>query len=195
MSYTTEQLIEILDQELRATWKGERLLLSSTQRLANPVIAKALGAQKLSKVFAYQDFRAQVHQYQREHRVSGLVWRTCCFGGVSVHFPELHNQLIAIPSDKETLMAAKESVLAFWRQVTANLTLYQAKNKLQKISPQQIEQVAQRLEWAEVNAAQTELYLSLCWGNPQECYNQWAYPRSGCEQFIATVSKPSSIKI
>ena len=41
MSYTTQQLLEILDQELRAAWKGERVLLSSAQRINNSVLAKA----------------------------------------------------------------------------------------------------------------------------------------------------------
>ncbi|HEY9816804.1 MAG TPA: hypothetical protein V6D20_13545, partial [Candidatus Obscuribacterales bacterium] len=63
MPYTTQDLIEILDQELRAHWKGERLLLSSEKRLDNPVVAKAIGAGQLSKVFGYRDFQGQIHQY------------------------------------------------------------------------------------------------------------------------------------
>jgi hypothetical protein len=86
MSYTTEQLLEFLDQELRATWKGERVLLSSAERLDNPVISKAIGTDKLSKVFAIQDFRAQIHDYQRQHGVSGLIWHTCNFRGRSLRF-------------------------------------------------------------------------------------------------------------
>jgi len=89
MAYTTAELLDFLDQELRAAWRGERVVLSSDQRL-NPVVAKAIGTEKLSKVFAVQDFRDQIHHYQREHNVSGLVWHTCRFQGRSHQFPELH---------------------------------------------------------------------------------------------------------
>ena len=63
MAYTTEQLLDILDQELKATWRGERVLLQADHRIDNPVISKALGSQKLSQVFAFQDFREQIHSF------------------------------------------------------------------------------------------------------------------------------------
>lgn len=195
MSYTTEQLLEILDQELRATWKGERVLLSSTERLDNPVVAKALGAEKLSKVFAIQDFRAQIHEYQRQHQVSGLIWHTCHFKGRSIRFPELHPQLTAIPADKLALMAAKASVIQFWREAIPQLRLWMAGAPPQPTTPEHIDSLIATTEWAEVAATRSELYLSLCWGNPQECHCDWARPESGCERIIAAESQPSGIKV
>ena len=115
MTYTTQQLIDILDQELKAAWRGERVLLSTDDRLANPVISKAIGADKLSKVFAYQDFRAQIHQYQREHNVSGLVWHPCTFNEKTIQLPEIHPDLTAIPADKATLATAIADIIQFWR--------------------------------------------------------------------------------
>ena len=112
MSYTTEELIDFLDQELRAAWRGERVVLSSSQRL-DPVIAKAIGTEKLSKVFAVQDFRDQIHQYQREHLVSGLVWHTCRFQGRSHRFPELHPQLIATAQDKAAIAVTAINIAGF----------------------------------------------------------------------------------
>lgn len=195
MSYTTEQLLEILDQELRAAWKGERLLLSSSERLDNPVVAKALGTEKLSKVFAIQDFRAQIHQYQQEHGVSGLVWHTCHFQGRSIRFPELHPQLAAIPSDKENLVAAKESVLGFWRDSISTLQLWLAGPPPIPTPLDHVEHLIAATEWAEVAATRAELYLSLCWGHPKECHYDWAKPTSGCERIIAAASEPSAIKV
>ncbi|MDJ0718947.1 MAG: hypothetical protein QNJ54_32765 [Prochloraceae cyanobacterium] len=203
MTYTTQQLIEILDRELRANWRGQRILLSSTDRIDNPVIAKALDPQKLSKVFAYQDFRQQVHQYQRQHQVSGIVWRMSTFQGKSVRTPELHNQLIAVTGDKETLMAAKESILAFWAEVTEKMRFWLAStqptyslgNNRKSIATDQIEELIELAEWAEIDAAREELYLGLCWGNPQEHQYQWAYPQSGCYRIIAATDEPSSIKV
>ncbi len=194
MTYTTSQLIEFLDQELKASWRGERIVLSSQNRLDNPIIAKALGTEKLSKVFAYRDFRAQIHQYQKQHQVSGLIWRECSFEGVCVRFPEIHNQLVAVPGDKESLIRAKESVLSFWYRTTENFQFWLSGNEPQPITKQTLAQLTQKAEWAEVDVAVQELYLGLCWGNPQEYRYQWAKPDSGCERIIAAHNQPSCLK-
>ena len=196
MSYTTEQLIQILDRELQATWRGERILLSPARRLNNSAVAKALNQDRLSKVFAYQDFRDQIHNYQRQHQVSGIIWRSCTFGGRILCFPELHSQMIAVPGDREILMAAKESVLDFWNQATQGMNFWLAGDRArQKTTLDSIEPLVQKAEWAEVDAAKTELYLRLCWGDPKECHYHWAQPVSGCERIIAAIAEPSSIKV
>lgn len=195
MTYTTEQLLEILDQELRATWKGERLVLSSSERLDHPAIAKALGTEKLSKVYAIQDFRAQIHQYQQEHKVSGLVWHTCHFQGRSIRLPELHPQLAAIPQDKEALIAAKASAISFWYESIAGMRLWLAGGAPALTTLDHVERLVAQAEWAEIAATRTELYLTLCWGKPEECHCDWARPTSGCERIIATASEPSEIKV
>jgi hypothetical protein len=195
MSYTTEQLLEFLDRELRATWKGERVVLSSVDRLDNPVISKAIGADKLSKVFAIQDFRAEIHHYQRQHGVSGLVWHTCHFGGHSLRVPELHPQLIAIPADKLTLVGAKPALVEFWRQSIAGLHLWMAGNQPQATTRSAVEQLIETSEWAELAATRTELYLTLCWGDPKDCHCDWAKPESGCDRIIAAAGEPSGIKV
>lgn len=195
MTYTTEQLIEILEKELRANWQGERVLLSWQNRINDPVVSKALDPKKVSKVFAYRDFRSQIHEYQRENHISGIIWRVSSFKGKSLKFPELHNQLIAIPGDKQVLMAAKDAILDFWGQVTEGLNFWLAVKERQLISDHFLKELTQQAEWAEINAARTEIYLGLCWGNPEKHHYEWARPDSGCNQIIATVNEPSSIKI
>lgn len=195
MSYTTEQLLEFLDQELRATWQGERVVLSSAARLDNPVISKAIGTEKLSKVFAIQDFRAQIHQYQHQHGVSGLVWSTCHFQGRSIRFPELHPQLAALPADKLAMVTATPAILAFWRESMPGLRLWLAENPPQPTTLAHIEALILDSEWAELAATRSELYLSLCWGDPKDCHCDWARPESGCERIIATAGEPSGIKV
>ncbi|MEO1522923.1 MAG: hypothetical protein AAFU78_19405 [Cyanobacteria bacterium J06633_2] len=190
MTYSTEQLVHILDEELRATWKGERILLSSSDRLSNPVVAKALGTEKLSKVFAYQDFQKQVQQYQLEHGVSGIVWQTCRFGESEVRYPELHHQLVPVPGDKETLMAAKISVLEFWWTEAAEMLLWLAGHPPHQTEQHVVQQMITESEWVEVAAGKEELYLSMCWGDPKECHYQWAWPDSRCERVIASAAKP-----
>jgi hypothetical protein len=194
MSYSTEELLDILDQELRAAWRGERVLLSSDERM-NPVIAKAIGTEKLSKVFAVQDFREQIHHYQREHSVSGLVWHTCRFQGRSHQFPELHPQLIPLPSDKLMLVQAKPGVMEFWRNSIAGLRLWQSGSPPRQVDLARVNQWIAEAEWAEIDATRSELYLRLCWGDPKVCHYDWARPDSGCERIIAAIAEPSAIKV
>lgn len=195
MTYSTQQLIQILEQEMRATLKGERVLLFPDERLDNPVIAKAINLEKAEKVFVYQDFRKQIHQYQEKHQVSGLIWRNCSFQGRSLNYPELHNQLIAVEGDKEILMAAKTEVLRFWEENTRGMNFWLAVHRHRPLSADSLEELILEAEWAEIDAARTEIYLGLCWGNPQESPYQWAKPASGCHRIIAALSEPSSIKV
>jgi hypothetical protein len=203
MTYTTEQLIEILDRELRENWQGKRIVLSSAERINDPVVAKALNLEKISKVFAYQDFRRQVHKYQQQYQVSGIVWRTSTFQDKTIRYPEVHNQLIPVEGDKEILIEAKDSVVAFWHEVTTEMNFWLvsppgsqlSKDRHQKISREYMERLVQQAEWAEIDAARTEIYLGLCWGDPLEYRYQWAKPKSGCDRIIAALNEPSSIKI
>ena len=195
MAYTTAQLLDILDAEMKAAVRGDRLLLSDDRRLDNPVITKAIGPQKLSQIYAFQDFRDQIHQYQVAEGVSGIVWRDCTFKGRSVRFPEIHPQLAAIAEDKLKLSAAKGAVIAFWRECSHDLKLWRASNPPEPISLEKVESLIENAEWADVEATRDELYLLLCWGNPKESYYAWAYPESGCDRIIATSDRPSGIKV
>ncbi len=195
MIYTTKQLINILEQEMRATWRGERVLLSSQNRINNPVIAKAINLDKANQVFAYQEFRQQIHEYQRENQVSGLITRSCTYQGASIDFPELHNQLVPVEGDKEKLMAAKAKIIRYWRQHTQEMNYWLVAHRRRRINEDSLEELIEQCEWAEIDAARTELYLGLCWGNPQDYQYQWAKPHSGCHRIIAAVNEPSSIKV
>ena len=195
MAYTTAQLLEILDAEMKAAVRGDRQLLNSDRRLDNPVITKAIGPQKLSQIYAFQDFRDQIHQYQLVEGVSGIVWRSCQFQGRSVRFPEIHPQLTATAEDKLRLGAAKGAVIAFWRESVDGLRLWRATNPPEPIEPEQVDRLIENAEWADVEATRDELYLLLCWGNPKESYYAWAYPESGCDRIIAAARMPSGIKV
>lgn len=202
MTYTTQELIKILDRELKENWKGKRVVLSSTQRINDPVVAKALNMNQVNKVFAYRDFRSQIHEYQQINNVSGIVWRTCTFDQQSITYPEVHNQLVPISGDKEILVDARPKILDFWHKTTKKMKFWLVNNSLvhnnshnQPISFEYLQKLIKQTEWAEIDAARTEIYLGLCWGNPQDHQYQWAKPKSGCDRIIATVSEPSAIKI
>ncbi|PZO47791.1 MAG: hypothetical protein DCF15_18590 [Phormidesmis priestleyi] len=195
MAYTTAQLLDILNTEMKAAVRGDRLLLNNDRRLDNPVITKAIGPQKLSQIYAFQDFRDQIHQYQIAEGVSGIIWRECSFQGRSVRFPEIHPQLTATAEDKLKLSAAKGAVIDFWRKSIPDLRLWRASNPPEPIALDRVETLIENAEWADVEATRSELYLLLCWGNPKESYYAWAYPDSGCDRVIATHSHPSGIKV
>ena len=208
MTYTTQELIAILDRELKANWKGKRVVLSSARRINDPVVTKLLDMNKVSKVFAYQDFRTQIHEYQKEHRVSGIIWRDCHFHERSVCYPEIHNQLIPLEEDKQILVEAKQLVIDFWQKVSSKMQFWLAnapgkdtlknsnsKSPHQQISREYAEKLIRQAEWAEIDATRTEIYLGLCWGDPLNYRYQWAKPKSGCDRIIAASTVPSSIKI
>ena len=202
MIYTTDELIKILDCELKENWKGKRVVLSSAKRINDPVMAKALNMDRLNKVFAYRDFRHQIHEYQQQHRVSGIIWRTCTFQEQSITYPEIHNQLIPVEGDKEILISARHEILEFWYRVTSQMNFWLVNNRSdsqgkhhQLISFDYLNKLTKQTEWAEIDAARTEIYLGLCWGDPKNYLYQWAKPKSGCDRIIATVSEPSAIKI
>jgi hypothetical protein len=222
MTYTTEELIEILDRELQANWQGKRVVLSSAERINDPVVAKLLDMDRVSKVFAYQDFRTQIHQYQQQHQVSGIIWRNCTFQDQTIRYPEVCDRLIAIESDKAILIESKALIIDFWHRVTVGMNFWLAnmpgsnnkfrsqvplvkspysKNKQansslhEKISPEYVDRAISQAEWAEIDATRREIYLGLCWGDPSEYRYQWAKPKSGCDRIIAAEKEPSSIKI
>lgn len=204
MPYTTEELIDILEQELKAHWHGKKVLLSPETRIDNPVVAKAINLDKVGKVFAYQEFRQQIHAYQLKYQVSGVIWRLIKFQGQEISFPEIHNQLIPIPGDKEILVKAKNSVLKFWQRVTKDMKFWLVNapgNPAKKLTPHQaikreyLQLLMQEGEWAEIDAGINEIYLGLCWGDPQEYRYQWAKPDSGCNRIIAAFNQPSLTKI
>lgn len=195
MTYTTDELIKFLELELRATWGGMRLIFNAEEKLDNPVVAKAVDLEKMSRVFVFRDFRQQIHEYQQKNNVSGVIWRTINFRNKSFHCPEVYNQLIPIDGDKEILMAAKASVLDFWRDVTQAMKFYLSGHDNSLISKDKLELLYQEVEWAELDAGKEEIYLGLCWGNPQEYIYKWANPESGCYRIIASHNEPSGIKI
>ncbi len=190
MPYTTAELIAILDAELRASWQGRRQLLNPAERIQDAVVAKALDPRRLSQVFAYQDFVAEVHAYQREHNVSGLVWRTCRWHTLSVELPERHPQLIAIATDYHTLQAARPAIIQFWQQATAGFLYWRVGDSLEAITATEAKALIAAAEWLELDITQDELYLGLCWGDPNVCHHGWAAPESGCQRLVAAATYP-----
>lgn len=189
--YTTEQLIQILRSEREACLTGKRLKLAVTVS-GNPVIDQFIRTDGLQKFTAYQDFKATIHEYQREHQVSGIVWREVTIKGKTLRYPEVDAQLIALSSDIETLKAAKNSILEFWNEVTVGMDLYLSFSHgktYQQIIKADVDRIAHRTEWTSLwkweNTNFLEIILHLGWGKPDEACYKRGFPISGSESIHA----------
>ncbi|WP_026734948.1 hypothetical protein [Fischerella sp. PCC 9605] len=191
--YTTQELIKILAAERQACLKGDRLKLEITVS-GNPVIDQFIRTDGLQKFSAYQDFKAAIHEYQREYLVSGIVWREVSVKGKTISYPEIDSQLIALSSDLDILKSAKNSILEFWNEVTAQMDLYLSVNngkQYQQIIKADVDRIAQITEWASLCCFEKsnflEMILQLGWGQPQEACYKRGFPASGSE-FIHAVN-------
>ncbi|MGC9506055.1 hypothetical protein [Baaleninema sp.] len=173
--YTTEELIEILDSEHQACLRGERLNLSATPYIGNTAVDRWLNPDAMQRFAAYQDFKSAVHRYQQEHDVSGIVWRSLTLHGETLHYPQVHDRLIALDRDLDSLRRAKPETIAFWERSTASMDLYLSVNQgkdYQRISPEDVRQIDRRTEWANLwkweNDSFLEVVLQLGWGQGHE---------------------------
>lgn len=189
--YSTEELIKILADERRACMNGERLNLTASVS-GNPLLDQFIKPDGIQKFSAYRDFKAAVHRYQQQHQVSGIVWRQLTVKGTTLSYPAVDDQLIALPSDLETIKAAKASILAFWWQVTGEMDVYLSINlgrDYSQIQPNEVEAIARKAEWANLtqhkNLNFLEIILQLGWGKPEEASYRWGLPRSGSEYIHA----------
>ncbi|NMG19028.1 hypothetical protein [Brasilonema bromeliae] len=185
--YTTEQLIQILRSERQACLKGNRLKLAVTVS-GNPVIDQFIRTDGLQQFTAYQDFKATIHEYQNEHQVSGIVWREVTVKGKILRYPEVDAQLIALPSDIEILIAAKNSILEFWNEVTVGMDLYLSFShgkQHRQIEKNDVDRIGQRTEWTSLSKCENtnflEVILQLGWGKPEEACYKRGFPTSGSE--------------
>jgi hypothetical protein len=189
--YTNKELIQILADERQACLTGKRLKLAVTMS-GNPVIDHFIKTNGLEKFTAYQDFKALIHDYQREHQVSGIVWQSITIKGEILHHPQVDSQLAALPSDVELLKSAKNSILEFWYKVTSGMDLYLSINnnkQYQSINTSDVERIVDRTEWASLcnweNSKFLEIILQLAWGKPEEASYKRGFPASGSEYIHA----------
>lgn len=191
--YTTLELIQILADERQACLKGDRLKLEVTVS-GSPVLDQFIRSDGLQKFAAYQEFKTAIHEYQREHQISGIVWKDLTIKGKQLHYPEVNTELTALPRDLEIVKAAKKSILEFWYAVTENMDLYLSFSngkQHQQIIQMDVERIVQRTEWVTLwkweNTNFLEIILQLGWGKPEEASYKRGRPSSGSE-FVHAVN-------
>jgi hypothetical protein len=189
--YSTEELINILASERRACMNGERLNLAASAS-GNPLLDKFLKPEGIQKFSAYRDFKAAVHRYQRQHQVSGIIWRELSISGKSLRYPAIDEQLAALNSDLAILQDYRDAILGFWSNVTTDMDLYLSINNgkdYRQILAQEVSQTAASTEWANLsvhgNSIFLEIILQLGWGKPEEAYYKRGLPTSGSEYIHA----------
>lgn len=195
MVYSTAQLIEIVEQELRAAWRGDRQLLAPEKRLDLPMVASALDLGQVSRVYAVQDFKAQIHQYQEIHGISGIIWRSLTYRGKTIELPEIHPHLTAIATDMVQLAQATDGIVEFWWEQTQGDRYWQGGYPPQPLTKAAVEAKLSQGQWLELDGGLTELYLGICWGQWPEYRYRWAHPHSGCDRLIASATSPPAINI
>ncbi len=190
--YTTEQLIQILEDERQACLNGKRLNLNAAVSGFNPVIDKIIKPEAIQKFTAYQDFQMAIHRYQIEYQVSGIVWLSQTIDGKTLKYPFVDQRLIAIPSDLVMLKNFKDSLLDFWQEVTQGMDLYLILNNgkdYRKIMPTDVEAIALRTEWASLckweKSDFLEIILQLGWGQPAQASYRRGWPDAGSEYIHA----------
>ncbi|MGE5655390.1 MAG: hypothetical protein ACM37W_02020 [Actinomycetota bacterium] len=190
--YSTSELIQILAEERQACLRGKRLNLAAMPSTGNPVIDKFLKTEGVQKFTAYQDFKAAVHDYQREHQVSGIIWRQLTVNEHSLCYPTVDDQLIALPKDLKVMKDARGSILEFWQKVTVGMDFYLSVNHgkdYRQIEPEDVGAIEQRTEWASLWKWEKldflEILLQLGWGKPEEAYYKRGWPMSGSEYIHA----------
>lgn len=189
--YNTNELIQILANERQACLKGQRLKLDITVS-GSPVLDQFIRSEGLQKFTAYQDFKAAIHQYQRDNNVSGIIWREVTVKGKVFSYPEVDAQLVALPNDLEIIKTAKNAIWEYWQDVTANMDLFLSMNhgkQHQKIEKQDCLRIVQRTEWAGLLVYEKsnflEIVLQLGWGKPEEASYKQGFPVSGSEYIHA----------
>lgn len=191
--YTTEELIQILTDERQACLTGKRLKLE-VKVSGNPIIDRFIKTEGLQKFTAYQDFKSAIHEYQREHQISGIVWREVNVKGESLRYPEVDGQLVALQNDLKILESAKSAILEFWYKVTVGMDFYLSVSngkQYQQINIEDIKRIDYRTQWASLwkweNTNFLEIILQLGWGKPEEACYKRGFPASGSE-FIHAVN-------
>ncbi|OUC15915.1 MAG: hypothetical protein B0A82_04360 [Alkalinema sp. CACIAM 70d] len=191
--YSTQELIEVLAAEQRACMNGERLHLAALSAGLSPLLDQFVEPVGLQKFTAYDNFRRTIHEYQREHQVSGLIWQTVYLRDFELSLPLLHEQLISLGSDRRTLKSNKNKVIRFWQQVTQGMELFlslQGGKCFKPATLTDVEHIVDRTEWAVLThhgrEERLEIILQLGWGKPEEATYRRGFPESGSE-FIHAV--------
>ena len=176
MTYTTSKLISILDTAIQRSIEIQcacsPLRLPGEDHADWETIFKFNAKNSQTALESYWQLREQIHAYQLEHQVSGLVSNECTYQGKTIEAFCVHDQLVAIPNDKQVLIEQTPQLIGWWGEVTQGMELWYSPTCDNKddycVNYEEILQLAPLAEWASVsiyNGLTIEINLRLCWGD------------------------------
>ena len=171
---TTEELVQILWDEMNALNRGEKGLpmeldtatAKEIEQTAG-ILGEILGAERMAQVAYFCDIKEQVREYQQEYNVSGLLIQEFEIEGNIIRFPRPHDWLIMVEADYDVMRTARDRVVDFFAEYVKNNFVYLSHT----ISSQQgfewdmettldfILQFASEMEWAVIFKSNPSDYL------------------------------------
>jgi len=178
MTYDTEELVSIVEaacaQSIKIQSACSPLKGPGTEHPDWEEILELNTKNSLSALEGYWQLREQIHCYQRQHKISGLVSRAWTYQGCKISVFSVHDQLISVPGDKRILIHQTPDVIHWWMQVTQGMDLWHSCSSDEQEHCQVLEDeifpLAPLAEWAEISiwhGSYPQINLWLCWGNPQ----------------------------
>lgn len=188
---TVEELNALLTAQRQAVMKGAKVMLGNgdpglraivqqtlDKEATSDPLYKLLGLEGLETIWAYQDYRELIQQYQVENKISAIEWKSVKLADRLITFPKINDQLACLDSDLEIIQNYKEQIVAAWAEHTQDKDLmfwyedsYQNHSSIYcDVTRDSILRVADDCEWATLCDWHDEpgIVLRLGWGNPLE---------------------------
>lgn len=77
-------------------------------------LRSVIGAEGLAGCVHYWEIRAQIHELQQQHQISGLVRGSVSIAGQSIDYLQHDDQLVLIPGDESVLLGYVPTVTSFF---------------------------------------------------------------------------------
>jgi hypothetical protein len=198
---TTEELKALLDAQRKAVMNGAKVMLGDGNPGLRAIVKQTLdkeassdplyrlfGLEGLETIWAYQDYRTLIQQYQVENQISAIEWQSIKMGDRLISFPDINDQLVCLESDLEVLRNYKTLVVAAWAEHTKNKNLmfwYEDSYRNYSsfycdVTRDEVLNLANNCEWAMLydwKEEPEEVTLQVGWGDPLEA-DYFCYPDS-----------------
>lgn len=176
MVYTTLELISILDTAIKRSVEIQCACSPLREPEADhadwETIFEFNAKNSQTALESYWQLREQIHAYQLEHQVSGLVSDQWTYQGKTIEAFCVHDQLIAILGDEQVLIQQTPGLIKWWVEVTQgmNLLWYSPTSECKDdycVDYEEIWRLAPLAQWASISicdAMTFEINMWLCWG-------------------------------
>ncbi|MFB2920242.1 MULTISPECIES: hypothetical protein [Aerosakkonema] len=178
---TTEELLALLESKLFSGIKDEKpeIEISYTAyKLAvdfYELVNAIWEGEHTNQTISYEELKEIVWEYQRQHKISGVIIETVQLGNKTYRFPVALKELLVLESDLDILKAAVPRVIEAFTEYVNSCPIYLCYTAYDKWDAEHhiettleyIKHEATYADWAEIRVDDnTNVSLSLGWGNP-----------------------------